>query len=146
MSRSPDAHSLVFERVLPHPPEKVWRALTQSWLIEEWLMANDFVPEVGRRFTLRATPLPGWSGVTHCQVVAVEPPRLLVYHWGDGSESTSGLKTTVTWTLLPEGNGTRLLMEQSGFPSTSSLSYTRMSEAWRRFLYRLEIVAGAFAS
>jgi uncharacterized protein YndB with AHSA1/START domain len=78
--------SLVFEREMPHPPEKIWRALTQSWLIDEWLMKNDFVPEVGHRFTFRATPLPGWSGVTNCEVVTVEAPRLLAYRWGDGTE------------------------------------------------------------
>ncbi len=81
-----ETRSLVFERQMPHPPEKVWRALTQSWLIEEWLMKNDFVAEVGHRFTFEAKPLPGWSGVVNCEVVAVEPPTRLAYRWGDGSE------------------------------------------------------------
>jgi hypothetical protein len=54
--------SVVIERKMPHPPEKIWRALTQPWLIEEWLMKNDFSAEVGHRFTFRAMPLPGWSG------------------------------------------------------------------------------------
>lgn len=140
MMAAQDSHSLVFNRALRHPPEKVWRALTQSWLIEEWLMANDFVAEVGHRFTVRAAPLPGWSGITHCQVVAVESPRLLVYRWGDGTESASGLQTTVTWTLTPEGGGTRLRMEQSGFPSPTALSYVRLGQAWARFLDRLDSV------
>lgn len=140
MNTPQESHSLVFKRTLPHPPEKVWRALTQSWLIEEWLMANDFVPEVGHCFTVRAAPLPGWAGITHCQVMAVEPPRLLAYRWGDGTESASGLKTTVTWTLTPEGGGTLLLMEQSGFPSRTALSYARLGQAWGRFLDRLDPV------
>jgi hypothetical protein len=38
--------SLVVEREMPHPPEKIWRALTQGPLIEEWLMKNDFKPVV----------------------------------------------------------------------------------------------------
>jgi uncharacterized protein YndB with AHSA1/START domain len=42
---------------MPHPPEKIWRALTQGPLIEEWLMKNDFQPLVGHRFNLRATPM-----------------------------------------------------------------------------------------
>lgn len=140
MKTSQASHSLVFKRTLQHPPEKVWRALTQSWLIEEWLMANDFVPQVGHCFTVRAAALPGWTGITHCQVVAVESPRLLVYRWGDGTESASGLKTTVTWTLTPDGSGTLLRMEQSGFPSPAALSYVRLGEAWARFLDRLERV------
>ena len=45
--------SVVVEREIPHPPEKIWRALTQPHLIEEWLMANDFKPVVGHSFNLR---------------------------------------------------------------------------------------------
>src|SRR5580704_19664973 len=38
--------SVVVEREIPFPPEKIWRALTQPHLIEEWLMKNDFKPVV----------------------------------------------------------------------------------------------------
>ena len=33
-----EALSVIVERELPFPAEKVWRALTQPHLIEEWLM------------------------------------------------------------------------------------------------------------
>jgi uncharacterized protein YndB with AHSA1/START domain len=55
--------TLVIERELPHPPEKIWRALTQGSLIKEWLMDNDFEPVLGRKFTFRSTPVPNWNGV-----------------------------------------------------------------------------------
>ena len=142
MTTPRELHSLVVERNLRHPPAKVWRALTQSWLIEEWLLANDFVPEVGHRFTLRAKPLPGWSGITNCQVIDVEPERLLRYRWGDGTESSNGLKTIVTWTLTPHEGGTLLQMEQSGFPSPTALSYVRLGSAWPRFLDKLDRLIG----
>ena len=45
--------TVTIEREMAHPPEKVWRALTQRPLIEDWLMPNDFEPVVGHRFTLR---------------------------------------------------------------------------------------------
>lgn len=134
--------SLVLERQLPHPPEKVWRALTQSWLIEEWLMKNDFIAEVGHRFTFRATPLPGWSGVVNCEVVLVEAPHRLAYRWGDGTESDSGLSTLVTWTLSPWSDGTLVRMEQSGFRASDGMSYHRMGEGWPRILGQLEHVVG----
>jgi uncharacterized protein YndB with AHSA1/START domain len=51
---------------MPHPPEKIWRALTQSPLIEEWLMGNDFQLIVGHRFNFRAPAMPRWNGVTDC--------------------------------------------------------------------------------
>ena len=46
--------SVIVERDITHPPEKVWRALTQPHLIAEWLMKNDFIPVVGHRFTFPA--------------------------------------------------------------------------------------------
>ena len=54
--------SVVVEREIPYPPEKIWRALTQPHLIEEWLMKNDFNPVVGHRFKLRGD----WGGVLDC--------------------------------------------------------------------------------
>ena len=65
--------TLVIEREMPHPPEKVWRALTEGQLIEEWLMKNDFQPVVGHRFKFRATPVPNWNGVIDCEVLVVDP-------------------------------------------------------------------------
>jgi uncharacterized protein YndB with AHSA1/START domain len=142
MSETGTTRSLVFERQMKHPPEKVWRALTQSHLIAEWLMENDFVPKVGHRFTFRATPLPGWSGIANCEVLAVDPPHLLSYRWGDGTESASGLVTVVTWTLMPRDGGTLVRMEQSGFRTPDELAFKRMGKGWPRVLERLENVVG----
>ena len=69
--------SVVVEREIPFPPEKIWRALTQPHLIEEWLMKNDFKPVVDHSFNLRAD----W-GAVDCQVLAVEPNKTLSYTWG----------------------------------------------------------------
>ena len=83
-----DTRSIVIEREMPHPPEKIWRALTQGPLIEEWLMKNDFQPVVGHTFNFRATPMPQWNGVTDCQVLVVDPHKRLSYTWnasGDGA-------------------------------------------------------------
>ncbi len=134
----PNTRSVVMERLMPHPAEKVWRVLTQSWLIREWLMENDFAAEVGHRFTVRASPLPGWTGVTNCEVVAVEAPHRLAYRWGDGTESEVGLSTLVTWTLVPRPGGTLLRLEQTGFPPQDRLSHGRLGAKWRQALTRLE--------
>jgi uncharacterized protein YndB with AHSA1/START domain len=50
---STETLSVVVEREMPYAPEKIWRALAQRHLIEEWLMKNDFKPVVGRRFSLK---------------------------------------------------------------------------------------------
>lgn len=63
------------QRDYPHPPELVWRALTEPALISRWLMDNDFSPELGHRFTLRTDPAPGFDGIVHCEVLDLEAPR-----------------------------------------------------------------------
>jgi uncharacterized protein YndB with AHSA1/START domain len=133
--------SIVVERMMPHPPEKIWRALTTSDLIAEWLMKNDFQPTVGHRFQFRATPVPGWSGVTNCEVIEVERPTRLVYRWGNGTESDSGLRTVVTWTLTPTANGTLVRMEHAGFRPQDERGYKGMGGGWPRIVAGLERIA-----
>jgi uncharacterized protein YndB with AHSA1/START domain len=127
--------SVVVEREFAHPPEKVWRALTESTLIEQWLMKNDFQPVPGRSFTLHAEPVPNWTGVIDCEVVAVEPGRVLSYTW-----ATLGVETVVTFTLTPAGAGTRLRMEQSGFSPDQEANYKGATYGWRRFIAGMEAV------
>src|SRR3954462_11342910 len=91
--------SLFVEREMAHPPEKVWRALTEGPLIGEWLMKNDFQPVVGHRFNLRTTPIPRWNGVIDCQILAVVPYERLSYSWNSSGEEAGRLTTVVTWTL-----------------------------------------------
>jgi uncharacterized protein YndB with AHSA1/START domain len=129
--------TLTIERELPYPPEKVWRALTESPLIEEWLMGNDFEPQVGHRFKFRSTPVPNWNGVIDSQVLVVEPVSRLSYSWG-----TMGMESVVTWTLTPTASGTLVRMEHSGFPSEESASYKGAKYGWTNFIGKLENVVG----
>ena len=138
--------SLVVEREMPHPPEKIWRALTQGPLIEEWLMKNDFQPVVGHKFNFRAEPMPHWNGVTDCEVLAVEPPRRLAYTWSSsGAEAATGIKTVVTWTLTPTSGGTLVRMEQSGFRPDQQANYQGAAYGWQRFVAGLERVTAGLA-
>jgi uncharacterized protein YndB with AHSA1/START domain len=136
--------SVVVERDFPHPPAKLWRALTQSALIEEWLMSNDFQPVVGHKFQLRAPPSPHWNGVTDCEVLIVEPMKRLAYSWNaTGDEAATGPRTVVTLTLTPTATGTHLRMEQSGFRPEHENNYRGAGYGWQRFLATLEnVVAG----
>jgi uncharacterized protein YndB with AHSA1/START domain len=130
--------SVVIERELAHPPEKVWRALTQSALIADWLMANDFAPRVGHKFNLRGTPVPQWNGVIDCEVLIVEPEKRLSYTWG-----ALGLESVVTFTLTPTATGTHLRMEQTGFRPDQENNYRGAQFGWRRNVANLErVVAG----
>jgi len=134
--------SLVIERKMLVSPDKVWRALTQSALMEEWLMKNDFEPVVGHRFTFRADPMPHWNGITDCEVLAVEPSKRLSYSWNaSGEEAANGLKTVVTWTLTPTEGGTLVRMEQSGFQPEEEQNFQGANDGWPRFIAGLERVA-----
>lgn len=122
--------SVVVEREMPFPPEKIWRALTQQHLIEEWLMKNDFKPVMGHQFTLRGD----WGSVA-CEVFEIEPNKSLSYSWG-----ALGLGSTVTFTLTPTSTGTHLRMEQAGFRPDQKQAYHGARFGWQRFLANLEDV------
>lgn len=122
------------DEFLPHPPERVWRALTDPEQLAAWLMPNDFAPAVGHRFTFRTDPRPGFDGIVHSEVLALEPPRRLRISWRGG-----GLDTTVTWTLEPEGRGTRLFLEHAGFdPDDQAQQHVRriLDGGWRSHVLR----------
>ncbi|HUO12309.1 MAG TPA: SRPBCC domain-containing protein [Caulobacteraceae bacterium] len=125
--------SVVVERDVPYPPEKIWRALTEPHLIETWLMKNDFAPVTGHRFRLSAD----WGGVD-CQVLALEPNRTLTYTW-----AAYGLESVVTWTLAPAGGGTHLRVEQTGFRPDQQPAYQGAKGGWQRFFAALDqVLAG----
>jgi uncharacterized protein YndB with AHSA1/START domain len=137
MTNTATTRTLVMEREMPHPPEKIWRALTKASLINEWLMSNDFQPIVGHKFTFRSTPAPGWNGIIDSVVLVVEPNSRLIYSWG-----TMGMESAVTWTLTPTPAGTHVRMEQSGFPSEESAAYKGATYGWKNFIGNLERVVG----
>ena len=125
-----ETRSVVVEREIAFPPEKIWRALTQPHLLEEWLMKNDFTPVVDHHFSFRGD----WGSVD-CQVLTVEPNKTLSYTWG-----AMGLGSVVTWTLTPTSKGTRLRMEQSGFRPDQQQAYRGATGGWRQFFEKLEQV------
>ncbi len=138
MSRPPsETRSAVVEREFAFPPEKLWRALTQPHLMEEWLMKNDFKPDVGHRFNLRGD----WGGVLDCEVLAVEPNRQLSYTWDFKHEDAAySLKSVVTFTLTPTSTGTHLRMEQSGFRPDQKQAFGGAHAGWKQFFDKLEQV------
>jgi uncharacterized protein YndB with AHSA1/START domain len=135
MNTATETRSVVVEREIPHAPEKIWRALTQPHLIEEWLMKNDFKPVVGHNFNLRGE----WGGVLDCEVLAVEPHKKLTYTWNfKHEEAAYNLTSVVAWTLTPTRTGTHLRMEQSGFRSDQPQAYGGAKQGWQQFFANLE--------
>ncbi len=132
-----ETRSVVVEREFAHPPEKLWRALTQPHLIEGWLMKNDFVPVVGHRFNLRGE----WGGVLDCEVLTIEPNRTLSYTWNHVHENAAfNLQSVVTFTLTPTRTGTHLRMEQTGFRPDQRQAFGGARAGWEQFFGKLEQV------
>ncbi|MBZ4332515.1 MULTISPECIES: SRPBCC domain-containing protein [unclassified Corallococcus] len=124
------------DHVYAHPPSAVWKALTTPELHAKWWAAGDVRPIVGHRFTL---DMGAW-GQQPCEVVAVEPERLLQYRFATGT-----LDTTLTWRLVPEGTGTRLTLIHEGFNLDSPMgrrAFEGMKPGWPGLLARLGTALG----
>jgi uncharacterized protein YndB with AHSA1/START domain len=130
MNTATETLSVIVERDFAHPPEKLWRALTQPHLIAEWLMKNDFAPTVDQKFKLTGD----WGSVD-CKVLVVEANKALSYTW-----DAMGLESVVTWTLTPTKGGTHVRMEQSGFRPDQQQAYQGAKFGWQKFFGNLEQV------
>lgn len=121
------AETLAFEFDLQHPPEKVWRALTDPALLAEWLLpVIDLELEPGAAFTFKTQAYPGWDGIVNCRMLEIEPQRKLRYTW-----SVPFLDTVVTFTLTPTETGTRLSLVQSGFREDQKKEFGGARYGWK---------------
>jgi uncharacterized protein YndB with AHSA1/START domain len=140
MNTVSETRSVVVERDIAHPPEKLWRALTQPHLITEWLMRNDdFQPVTGKSFRLSGD----WGGVD-CEVLAVEPGKTLTYSWNHAHEDPAfDLRSVVSFTLTPTPTGTLLRMEQTGFRPEQKQAFGGARYGWQEHFTNLErVLAG----
>jgi uncharacterized protein YndB with AHSA1/START domain len=120
--------ALSFEFELQHPPEKVWRALTDPELLAEWLLpVIDLKLEPGAAFTFKTQPYPGWDGTVNCRVLEIEALRKLSYKWVVGDM----LDTVVTFTITPTAAGTRLSLVQSGFKPDQRQNWGGARYGWK---------------
>jgi uncharacterized protein YndB with AHSA1/START domain len=125
--------TLSLEFDLQHPPEKVWRALTEPALLAEWLLPTvDLQLQPGAAFMLRTQPYPGWDGTVSCRFVEIEPHRKLSYTW-----SVPFLETVVTFTLAPTESGTHLSIVQSGFQPDQKREFGGARYGWNMMGGRL---------
>jgi uncharacterized protein YndB with AHSA1/START domain len=92
-----------FERVYPHPVERVWRSVTVPEEMAVWFPSTvevDLREGGAMRFTFDphlAEPMDG-------EVVELDPPKVFAFLWG---------KDLLRLELAPEGEGTRLTLLQT---------------------------------
>ncbi|MBW8701805.1 hypothetical protein MBT84_19550 [Streptomyces sp. MBT84] len=144
MSTAPgdDLTTIRVDQFLPHPPAKVWRALTEPGLLAQWQMpgSENFRLEVGHRYTMTSVPRPNtrFSGTVDVQVLAYEPERMLRVGWAD-ADPANPADWTITWTLEQEGRGTRLFLVHEGFDPDDPAQMTArtiMDGGWRSHVMR----------
>lgn len=131
--------AIAFAVELPHPPEKVWRALTEPALLSDWLLpVLDLPLDLGGSFTYRTDPQPGWDGTVRCQVLEVEKHRRLSYTWVVGDM----LDTVVTFTLVATTAGTHLSLVHTGFREDQKRNFGGARYGWRMMGERLVNLLG----
>ena len=132
--------SLSFEVELHHPPEKVWRALTEPALLSQWLLPVVHLDlEPGAEFTFKAQPQPGWDGVVNCRILEIEAHRTLRYAWVVGD---NWLDTTVTFTLTATASGSHLSIVQSGFKPDQKQNLGGARYGWKMMSGKLVELLG----
>ncbi len=123
-------HTIFF----PNKPEVVWKYLTNSELMELWLMKNDFKPIVGREFQFRTNPIPkfNFDGIVYCKVLEIIPNKKLVYSWKGGpGNGVMTMDSIVVWTLQEKNNGAELNLDHSGVKGFEKLPiFNAMYEGW----------------
>ena len=135
-----ETKTVTVERDFAHAPDKLWRALTQPHLMADWLMKNDFVPEVGHRFTMTGD----WGGTLDCEVLEIEPGASLSYRWDFVNDDPQfDLRSVVTFTLVPIASGTHLRVEQTGFRPDQPRAFGGAQWGWQQNMDKLDAVLAA---
>ena len=126
------------ERHYPFPPERVFRALSDSDAMAEWLMPNDFQPKLGHKFQFKSKPQGNWNGITDCEVIELDPPRRLAYTWSGQHKDGKGKAlrhTIVRWSLFAERGGTRLVLEHDGFEGWGEVAVSFiLGMGWKKMM------------
>ncbi|HEV2480508.1 MAG TPA: SRPBCC domain-containing protein [Puia sp.] len=148
--------SIILKTFLPYSQEMVWKALTDPKLLGSWFMENDIEPTRGHYFTFRMKPQKGWDGITHCNIIDIDPPRHISYtyrgeatgekalacagiHLDTADKLTKGifakLDTVLSFSLEPTCGGTILTMNHSGYKGLKlAIISLIMKMGWRKQL------------
>jgi Activator of Hsp90 ATPase homolog 1-like protein len=120
--------ALRLERRLEHSVERVWRAVTDPAELRRWFVSEvPWKPEAGEEFEAA-----GQTG----RIVALEPPRLLAWTWGDERYS---------FELTPDGDDCVLVFTHVFDPALGP--GWQHAAGWETYFNRLDAhLAGGFLS
>ncbi len=135
--------TLRFTRKLAHPPEKVWRALTEAEHLAAWFpttIEGDYaVAGAPLKFSFREVPMPPMDG----QALTCEPLELLEFVWGDETlrfeltahESGTVLGFSATFADIGkaarDGAGWHVCLDQLGYSLDGRTAPFTSDDRWR---------------
>lgn len=138
------------EILIDAPVDVVWRVLTQPDQIKRW-----FSDEAQLDLRAGGDGRLSWTTGTSfgISVEAVDPPLRFAFRWlyPDGSTPDPGNSTLVEFTLRSEGDGTRLVVVESGFDTIDwsdekkARRLEQNTQGWEDCLARLQKVASRLA-
>ena len=131
--------TISFTRLLKHPPEKVWHALTTPAEFNAWYSGTAKIdPRVGGIFEVITGPGFHWTG----KILTFDTPRCFEYEHNHEpcNVMPTGAETIVRWELTPDPQGTRLHFSQTRLKSNFGFA-----PAMHVFLERLESVLDGVA-
>ena len=128
------APTLRFERRLAHPPETVWRALTEPQALARWMQADEAVvdPRPGGRFHML---LGGGSSRMEGVVRRWEPPAVLEYTWPETAARGDSL---VRFQIFPHMAGSRLVLTHILLAGAEAADLADFASGWHWHLDALE--------
>lgn len=126
--------SIILERTLDAPLERVWTALTDVDEMREWYFdLKEFKPEIGFEFEF-VVEHDGNNYHHLCRISEVIPQKKIAYTWRYKGQPGNSL---VTFELLPEGGKTRLKLTHSGigtFPKTPAYAQKNFEAGWTQVI------------
>jgi uncharacterized protein YndB with AHSA1/START domain len=134
--------TLVFCRRLVHPPEAVWKALTDSAELSDWYMTKAVIDgREGGSVDFRSGP--SQLHVTG-KVLRWEPPMVFEHEWkvAPRQELPTGEDAVIRWELRRDGEGTILQLEHRNLNRQTALGFAPGTHA---FLDRLSAQLGGKA-
>lgn len=119
------------EVTYPSPQEDVWIAITDPYSLAEWFEPNDHKASVGHRFRFVVD-----ESTKDCEVLKADVPSRLEWSWQyvanpkTGKPQQSG-PMRISWTLLRDGEGTKLILEHFNAQNIRWLHRTLMRIGWK---------------
>ena len=107
-----ESATLVFERLLPHPVERVWKAITSPNELSKWHMKAEIEGKVGGKVEFSSE-----AGRVSGGILSWDPPHVFEHEWiVSRPEFPKAEYGIIRWELLSRGDHTFLKLTHRNLP------------------------------